>query len=45
MEPSFVTCPTRTVAISRSLASAITADVTARIWVTAPAELSTPLDS
>jgi len=39
-EPSLVTCPTRMVAIDRSLATEISALATARTWVTPPAEPS-----
>ena len=40
MDPSLVTCPTSTVAMPRSLATAMSAAVTARICVTPPAEPS-----
>ena len=39
--PSLVTCPTSTVAMPRSLATAISAAATARTWVTPPAVPST----
>ena len=40
-EPSLVTCPTRIVAIARSLATAVSAAATSRTWVTPPGTPST----
>ena len=41
MPPSFVTWPTSSTGSPRSLASAVSATVTARVWVTPPGEPST----
>ena len=42
IDPSLVTCPTSTVVSVRCLASAVSAPVTSRIWVTPPGAPSTP---
>ena len=43
--PSLVTCPTRTQAMLRSLATAVRAAATARTWLTPPAVPSTAADA